>query len=736
MTTRAFFGDVAAGSTLQPLHDDEINQFFDEIDQDRDGWINVDDLSMKLKAVHEELVPARKTKHDHLDRASRRSDAAWVDEEDVEWSAGRTYCQYRATREFLRAALPGVETSIDRAEFASIVRTWNVPSRQQPRVDKSQCPTSGQSRSTTWYRILRAHWSVEGPRIVFLFCVFCLILAFFLWQGLFYNSNTEARAAFGAGVVVAKFAAGSLYPVLALMLLSMSRWLSTWIRRSYWISKFVDWDYHKSFHLSMAWIGLFFATMHGIGHMSGSFLTASRPDRLQADVTLMGAQPGLSTYTTYLRLLPGWSGLIALGLYWTIALLALPQVRRWSYELFQAAHLLMFPFLGLLCIHGALKILQEPMLGFWLLIPSTLILFERCYRLARGFIGLEATVEILDEDTVSLAIKHPRGWYCQPGQYVLLQVPALSFWQWHPFTVSSCAGDRINLHIKTDGNWTSRLRDLPTDRYVKVGIDGPFGAPAQRFYDFDRAIIIGAGVGITPFSAIVTDMERHLSEKRDPWSMSGRSSMISPRSAKFAPVKFVDTDSASSRIGSTEISNHWARLLRQAQEKLDSRRNSALATRRRRVDFHWSVREERHLLWFSSLLNRAYDLAELIPRQDVELNINTHITAARKNISQHIFRYLLDAYRTPSSPVSALTGLKTVSQFGRPDYRQILEDFYAGEATKAALYAYDKGDQVGVFFCGNSKLGRDLSDICADLNVRARAEGTRMEFVFMTEVFG
>ena len=76
----------------------------------------------------------------------------------------------------------------------------------------------------------------------------------------------------------------------------------------------------------------------------------------------------------------------------------------------------------------------------------------------------------------------------------------------------------------------------------------------------------------------------------------------------------------------------------------------------------------------------------------LEVNINTHITAKRKNISTHIFRYLLDSYRTRSAPYSALTGLKQPSHFGRPDYDQILDEHF-DEMVAAGVH--DR--KIGVF---------------------------------------
>ena len=284
---------------------------------------------------------------------------------------------------------------------------------------------------------------------------------------------------------------------------------------------------------------------------------------------------------------------------------------------------------------------------------------------------------------------------------MFLQVPRLSFFQWHPFTISACSGTTFQLHIKTDGDWTSKLRNLPVEEEIRVGIDGPFGAPAQRFYDFDRSLIIGSGVGITPFSAILTDIEQQFNNKQDPWSKSRLRRAWSDRSEKTV-----------SSEGTALDNEHGAHP-------------------RRRVDFHWMVREKNNLLWFSSLLNRAHDLAACLTRSGLELNLHTHITMKRKNISTHVFRYLLDQYRTPEAPVSALTGLKTRSLFGRPDLEQILHDFHEDMRKQEWL-----GGKVGVFFCGSPKIGRVLSDACEELTLKGRHDGTKISYKFMMEVFG
>jgi hypothetical protein len=118
----------------------------------------------------------------------------------------------------------------------------------------------------------------------------------------------------------------------------------------------------------------------------------------------------------------------------------------------------------------------------------------------------------------------------------------------------------------------------------------------------------------------------------------------------------------------------------------------------RRVDFHWTVREKNNLLWFAKLLNCTIDGARpLAANGNLELNINTHITAKRKNISTHVFRYLLDSYRTEAAPYSALTGLKAPSHFGRPDFDDILERHF-----EDVIQAGITEKKIGVFVSSRS----------------------------------
>ena len=309
------------------------------------------------------------------------------------------------------------------------------------------------------------------------------------------------------------------------------------------------------------------------------------------------------------------------------------------------------------------------MMGYFLVLPSLLVIGERSWRILQGFRKIPAKGRVLDEETAEITCTHPKGkdWRYSAGQYVFLQVPALSFFQWHPFTISSCRGNILQLHIKFDGNWTNSLRDLLEKSEgddIRVGIDGPFGAPAQRFYDYDYSIIVGGGIGITPFSAILTDLEESYTEQKDPWASRRASRSLSRPGSRRSSIS----------IASKPRSRRQSRAPSTSDAETANTPVAKHPNPTRRVDFHWTVREKNNLLWFSDLLNRAIEGAEPhLTTGNLDLNINTHITAKRKNISTHVFRYLLDSYRTERAPYSALTGLKAPSHFGRPDFDAILE---------------------------------------------------------------
>ncbi|CAD6972136.1 unnamed protein product, partial [Tilletia controversa] len=620
-------------------------------------------------------------------------------------------------------------------DFVKEVRGWNVPSPDQSRSDSQveEADALEYEKNLPLRRRLAARWSVDGPKFLFTILVIALQSGFGIWQGVTFLQNFSLRKEFGWGIFVAKFTAGALYPTLFFMLISMSRWVTTFLRRSYIISRFINADFHQSFHVRMAIVGLLLATLHAIGHLTGDFLHASRPK--QREAILATGEPA-RTYRDYINTLPGWSGLVSLGIFWTIALLSGPAVRRWNYEVFQLGHLLMFPMVGFLAAHGTAKLLQGPMLGYWLAIPTIIVILERLHRVLCSLRPIQARLEILDDDTVCVTAKHPRNkkWQYNAGQYILLQIPLLSRFQFHPFTISACVDDCIQVHIKTtSGDWTAALHRLALEKAIHGSI-----SPWRRRRRFS---VVKALRRTSQIAGQVTSKfhSRDSSIFSDDDTSKYTFIPSLPKARRRSQVR-ISYDQV------TIASSDQTRVCTPQPEKVTTILDSSA---QRRVDFIWLVREATQLLWFSDLLNRVTDFAELHRKQleaapfttshaastandlPVDLRINTFITAKPKSISAHVFRVLLDRHRSDVSPVSALTGLRTQSSFGRPDLEAIMTAFYEDVVSSEGF----RGN-IGVFFCGTPAIGRVLSDQCAQLTARALSDRVDVRFHFLMEVFG
>ncbi|KAF2675672.1 hypothetical protein K458DRAFT_324027 [Lentithecium fluviatile CBS 122367] len=651
------------------LTDAEIKQFVDDLDHDNNGCIDYWELERKLDQVHKEVAP--KAQPHNLHHASQPDEAR---------------------HDFLRGVIGTRENRIPRAQFEQCVQKWEIPSLEQDRKESKE-EDDYLKRMSVWRRI-RAFWAVKGPKISFMALVVAMMLAFGIWQLVKYITYDQYRPAFGWGAVVSKTAAGVLYPTFFFIILSMSRWFATFLRRFYFISKFINWDLSQSFHVKMSILGLFFATLHAIGHLSGSFVFGSMPSRQDRVAVIVGADAVPRAYIDYVRSLPGWTGLTAISCFYLLALLSAPPVRKWSYEVFQLGHFLMFPIIGLMMAHGTAGLLQWPMFGYWLAFPTFLIICERTWRIILGFMPFEAQLEVLDDETVAITANIPK-------------------------TLSTCTENTVQVHIKADGDWTNALRDLSHRNQrtiIKIGLDGPFGAPAQRFYDYEYSMVFGAGIGVTPFSGILTDLQHHELER----SLSGENARDTPEAPSRRPSS------------TSPYADH------------------------RRVDFHWMVRDKNNLLWFSDLLNKV-SRAQQLDSSHLDIRIQTYVTQKRKQISTHVFRWLLEKHRTDSHPKSPLTGLLNPTHFGRPELGGILEEHYADmckvlaermgekegpgrEGGNIEGVGRGKGDKdevkVGVFFCGPPVIGQQLADRCAAVTARARSEKRKIKYHFMIEVFG
>ena len=88
--------------------------------------------------------------------------------------------------------------------------------------------------------------------------------------------------------------------------------------------------------------------------------------------------------------------------------------------------------------------------------------------------------------------------------------PRIARHEWHPFTITSAPESAIlTVHVRSLGNWTSALRRLAEAQSRRTGgeldayVDGPYGSPSGHVFESRFAVLIGAGIGVTPFASIL-----------------------------------------------------------------------------------------------------------------------------------------------------------------------------------------------------------------------------------------
>ncbi|KAG0457892.1 hypothetical protein HPP92_023049 [Vanilla planifolia] len=148
-------------------------------------------------------------------------------------------------------------------------------------------------------------------------------------------------------------------------------------------------------------------------------------------------------------------------------------------------------------------------------------------------------VAVYPGNVLALHVSKPNGFRYRSGQYIFVNCAAVSPFEWHPFSITSAPqDDYVSVHIRTLGDWTRQLKvvfsevcqrptngksgllraefdedddgRIPRPSFPKVLIDGPYGAPAQDYKKYDVVLLVGLGIGATPFISVVKDIVNNM----------------------------------------------------------------------------------------------------------------------------------------------------------------------------------------------------------------------------------
>ncbi|KPJ03893.1 NADPH oxidase 5 [Papilio xuthus] len=213
--------------------------------------------------------------------------------------------------------------------------------------------------------------------------------------------------------------------------------------------------------------------------------------------------------------------------------------------------------------------------------------------------------------------------------------------------------------------------DYPVGKPLEIYLEGPYGAASSHIFRAEHAVLIAAGIGVTPFASIL------------------QSIMLRHRAARaLCP-----------RCGHT-----WHNDVPHSNMTL------------KKVDFFWINREQRSFEWFVWLLSQLeMEQAERAgEREEGErlLDMHLYITSAlqRHDMRAVGLQLALDLLHEKEKR-DLITGLKSRTSAGRPNWDKVFQRLNERRAGK-----------VTVFYCGPPRLARTLRLKCDQFGFHFRKE--------------
>ncbi|XP_074059367.1 NADPH oxidase 1 isoform X2 [Macrotis lagotis] len=143
----------------------------------------------------------------------------------------------------------------------------------------------------------------------------------------------------------------------------------------------------------------------------------------------------------------------------------------------------------------------------WVLSPVILYVFERLVRFYRSQQKVVITKVVQHPSKVLELQMNKRGFRMEVGQYIFVNCPSVSPLEWHPFTLTSAPEEPFfSIHIRAAGDWTETLLrafEQQNSPMPRLEVDGPFGTASEDVFQYEVAMLVGAGIGVTPFASIL-----------------------------------------------------------------------------------------------------------------------------------------------------------------------------------------------------------------------------------------
>ncbi|KAI5100464.1 dual oxidase 1 isoform X2, partial [Silurus meridionalis] len=321
------------------------------------------------------------------------------------------------------------------------------------------------------------------------------------------------------GIIVSRGSAAAISFLFPYMLLTVCRNLITMCRETF-LNRYIPFDSAIDLHRLMAMTAIILTVTHSVGHLVNLYIfSISELSILSCMFPQVFSNNGSElpekwTFWFFCTV-PGMSGIILLFVLAFIYVFASHYFRRISFRGFWITHYFYVLIYVLTVIHGSFALLQQPRFYIYLIPPALLFLLDKLISLSRKKVEIPVVnAELLPSGVTYLEFKRPQGFTYRSGQWVRVACLELGTDEYHPFTLTSAPHEEtLSLHIRAVGPWTSKLREIynlerlkELGNYPKLYLDGPFGEGHQEWRDFEVSVLVGGGIGVTPFASILKDI--------------------------------------------------------------------------------------------------------------------------------------------------------------------------------------------------------------------------------------
>ncbi|KAL1137627.1 hypothetical protein AAG570_009323 [Ranatra chinensis] len=459
--------------------------------------------------------------------------------------------------------------------------------------------------------------------IFYLFLFYVVTIVLFVERFIHYSflaEHTDLRHIMGVGIAITRGSAASLSFCYSLVLLTMCRNLLTKLKE-FSIQQYIPLDAHIQFHKIAACTALFFSLLHTVGHIVNFYHVSTQPLEhlhcLTSEVHFPSDyKPGITFWL--FQTITGITGVLLFIVMIIIFVFAHPLIRKKAYTFFWSTHSLYVALFFLCLIHGLARLTGPPRFWIFFIGPGIIYTLDKVVSVRTKYLALDVLeTELLPSDVIKIKFYRPPNFKYLSGQWVRLACTSFRSEEFHSFTLTSAPHENfLSCHIKAQGPWTYKLRNYfdpcnfsPDQDQAKIRLEGPFGGGNQDWYKFEVAVMVGGGIGVTPYASILNDL------------VFGTS----------------------------------------------TNRYSGVACKK--VYFLWICPSHRHFEWFIEVL-RDVEKKDVTNVLEIHIFITQFF---HKFDLRTTMLYICENHFQRLSKTSMFTGLKAVNHFGRPDMSSFLK---------------------------------------------------------------